>query len=250
MADKVGGDELMLALKLAASLERDDASSGALSSEEAEQIAREVGVPLEDFRRALAETRSSRLGQGQWLGPSALLSAEAFVHGPVAARDAARAISEGQAGLPQLVQGAGEVASGIWRSSSRNSLLQVASDPLRSRVSAAANRGLFKTATILGATGAGGFIGGQLGALLTSGFMGEVSSMVAVGIAVGSVGGLASGFLAGVSIWKASARSFQARLYQAVDRMRDVLSSDTAEGSVRGLDEEVAAELEARLEAN
>jgi len=42
---------------------------------------------------------------------------------------------------------------------------------------------------------------------------------------LGGAGGLACGFVAGVSLWKASARSFQVRLYQAVDRMRDALSS-------------------------
>jgi hypothetical protein len=224
VADNVGREELKLALKLATSFERADLSSEVLSSHEAEQIALEVGLPLDEFRGALAEARSSRLGRGKWLGPSPLLSAEASVSRPATAREAARAIAEGQAGLPQIAQGAEEVAPGIWRSSSRSSLLQVASDPLRTRVSAAANRGVFKAATILGTTGAGGFIGSQLGGLLSlMSAVGSPSAMAA-GIGLGAVGGLVSGFVAGVSLWKASARSSQARLYQAVDRMRDALS--------------------------
>lgn len=233
MADKIDRDELTLALKLATSLERDDASSGALSSGEAQRIAREVGIPPEEFRRALVEARSSRLGHGHWLGPAALLSAEASLPGESDARGAARAIAEGQAGLPQIAQGTSDVAPGIWRSSSRGTLLQVASNPLQTRVSAAANRGIFKATTILGSMVGAGFIGGQLGALLASGIMGEVSSTVAVGIAVGGVGGVIAGFFLGVSLWKASARSLQGRLYQAVDRMRDALSSDTQSEDVR-----------------
>lgn len=229
MVDEVRRDELALALELATSVEREGASPGAVSRDEAEQIARDVGISLEDFRTALAEARSSRLGRGRWLGPAALLSAEASVPGPSDSRDAARAIAEGQAGLPQITEGASEIASGVWRSSSRGSLLQVSCDPRRTRVSAAASRGLLKATTILGTTGAGGFIGGQLGALVISGLMGEVSSTVAVGIAVGGVGGLVSGFFSGVALWKASARAYQNRLYEAVDRMRDALSPDRRE---------------------
>ncbi|TVP78486.1 MAG: hypothetical protein EA352_01980 [Gemmatimonadales bacterium] len=98
-------------------------------------------------------------------------------------------------------------------------------------MSAAANRGVFKAATILGSTGAGGFIGSQIGGLL--GVMSAVGSpsTITAGIALGAVGGLASGFVAGVSLWKASARSSQARLYQAVDRMRDALLPGTEKES-------------------
>lgn len=229
MTDRVDREDLALALELATTDDRDGRAAGALSPAQAEQIAREVGIPIEEFRRALAEVRANRLGRGRLLGPSPLQSAEATVVGPVTGDRAARAIAEGQAGLPQVAEGATEVAPGIWRSAARGSLVQVTSGGASSRVSAAANRLVFKATTIVGSTGAGGFVGAQLGGLLTSGLMGEVSSTVAVGIAVGGVGGLLSGFAAGVSFWKASARTFQARLHQAVDRMRDTLAEDTAD---------------------
>lgn len=226
MADTVGREELALALKLATSDVSGERDAEGLSPGQAEEIAREVGIPLDQFRRALADARASSLGRTRWLGPSPLQSAEASVRGSATPDRAARAIAEGQAGLPQLTTTPIESAPGIWRSATRGSLLQVTSSASSTRVSAAANRTLFKATSILGSTAVGGFIGGQLGGLLTTAQFGEVNSSVAVAIAVGGVGGLLSGFAAGVKIWKVSARTFQARLYQAVDRMRDTLAEE------------------------
>jgi hypothetical protein len=105
-------------------------------------------------------------------------------------------------------------------------MLQISTDSLGTRVTAAADRGVLKAITIVSTTGFGGFLGAELGVLVSSVFMGEVNSAVAVAMAMGGVGGLASGFFSGVALWRASARAMQNRLYQAVEKMRGALRSD------------------------
>jgi len=233
LADRVDREELALAIRLATSVED---SSDSLAPEQAELIAREVGIPVDQFRRALAEARSSVLGRGQWLGPSALQSVSASTPGATSRDAALRALAAGQAGLPQIPAGAHQAAPGVWRAASRSSLIQLSAGDSSSRISAAANRVVFKGATILGSTGFGGFIGGQLGGLVSTGLLGEVSSTVALSIAVGGVGGLVAGLMGGVAVWRSSAKAFQVRLHEAVDRMRESLEDERASEDMDALE--------------
>jgi len=226
MTDNLGREELMLALKVAAAIDRDAPASDQVSRRQAEEIAKEVGITPAQFREALAQARSLQLDSGKLLGPSSSMSVEASVMREVTSRDAARAIAEGQAGLPQMSPKPVEVAPGVWRSSSSRTLLQISSDPSGTNLSAAANRGLLKASTIMGATGVGGFVGAQLGTLVTVVLTGDVSSTVALGLALGALGGIASGFASGVVLWRSSARLMQTRLHRAVDRMRGTLEGE------------------------
>jgi hypothetical protein len=120
--------------------------------------------------------------------------------------DARKAIAIGQAAMPRFRGEIVAVGDSVWRSSSRWTLIQVAADRSQTEITVSAERPLTKMVLVLGGTLAGGFLGGQLGALVVSGLAGEVSPMVALGIGVGGLAGLAGGLSAGVALWRSMAR--------------------------------------------
>jgi hypothetical protein len=223
-SDPVTRGELALILDRASAMER--TADGELSREEAERIAVEVGVSPDDFHRALAEVRASRLGRDSLLGPPATLSTVSRIPAlptPNTGDDIVRAMLQGQTVLPQYQARIEEVAPGVWRSSTRGSLLQVTTGGTGTEVAVTASRPWTKVSMILGGSGVGGLLGGQLGALLAIGLTPSPGA-VGVAIAAGGVAGLVAGLWAGASTWRATARSLQNRMMQAADRVRSELS--------------------------
>ena len=224
-SDPVTRGELALILDRASAMEQ--TADEELSREEAERIAAEVGVSPEDFHRALAEVRASRLGRDSLLGPPATLSTvsriPALAPTPNTGDDIVRAMLQGQTVLPQYQARIEEVAPGVWRSSTRGSLLQVTTGGTGIEVAVTASRPGTKVSMILGGSGVGGLLGGQLGALLAIG-LSPGPEAVGVAIAARGVAGLVAGLWAGASTWRNTARSLQDRMMQAADRVRSGLS--------------------------
>lgn len=220
-SDPVTRGELALILDRASALER--ATDEELSREEAERIAAEVGVSADDFHQALAEVRASRPGRGRLLGPPATLSTVLRIQTRPRGDDIVRAMVHGQAILPQYQARVEEVAPGVWRSATRDTLLQVSTGEAGTEVVVTISRPRSKAWMILFGAGAGAFIGSQLGALLLVGLVGTLGAFGAI-IAAGGVAGLAAGLWVGASTWRNTARALQDRMMQAADRVRSELS--------------------------
>ena len=221
MSDLIDRSELALVLDKAVAVEGD--GDERLSLHEAERIAGEVGIPAEEFRRALAAVRSARLGKGRLLGPPASLSTHSRSSARARGEEIVRAMAQGQAVLPQFQAEIEEVVDGVWRSSTRGTLVQVSSGRNGTEVVVSASRPFTKASLLVGSTAVGGFIGGQLGALISMGLGGDPSSAVGLAIAAGGVGGLVAGFSAGAAMWRSTARALQDRMIQAAARIRGEL---------------------------
>lgn len=236
-SDEISRADLALVLKSASELQASRSDDAAISVSEAERIASEVGIGPVEFRTALRTLRSSRVETSVMLGADSVLSAETTIERGVGAEEAARMLTQAQISLPG--GGAVEVpVPGTWRSSSRTTLIQVATQSGKTSVAAVVNRRLSKLGMISG----GAWLGTIAGFTIIPSFvlgLGASAAGLALAQAIGVLGGAGGGFFIGRSVWTASAKRTQARVLLALERMKEVaeietclLSGNTGEHSI------------------
>ena len=190
---------------------------------EVEQIAAEVGIPVNYVRRAAQFLQPIRenIVVGP-LGHSALHSVEAHVH-TQASPEAARVLlasAAAQLGMASVVYD--EPMPGTWRiGSGRRAVVQVSPEATGTRIAILSDRRLLKAALLAAGAGVGAYVGAQVGfgvAIRAAEPLRAASYLLPLGGIAGGILGIISGRVT----WQLQARAWYRR-------MKEVLANVIAE---------------------
>ena len=221
-SDSISRAELTVALRSAANRQVDQPPGERIPMVQAERIAAEVGISPAEFRSALWATRERRDRQGGLLlGPDGVQVVHHRFGAEVPPSTAAHMLAQAQSAIPTLATSIENPAEGVWRlQGGSNTALQVASHSGETTVTAALDKRSAKAALLGVGTAAGAVVGSMAAGAVALSAMAPSVEALAIANVFGVIGGAASGFIAGRTLWSSMARRARRSLLAAVSRMR------------------------------
>jgi len=235
-SNSISRAELTVALRSAANRQVDQPPGERIPMVQAERIAADVGISPVEFRSALWAMRERRNMQGGLLlGPDGVQVVHHRFGAEVPPSTAAHMLAQAQSAVPTLATSIENPAEGVWRLQGGSNALQVATHSGETTVTAAFDKRSAKVALLGVGTGVGAVVGSMAAGAVALSAMAPSVEALAIANVVGVIGGAASGFIAGRTLWSRVARRTRRSLFAALSEMHN-----EAERPISGDDERLA----------
>lgn len=222
-SDSISRAELTLALRSAANRQIDQPPGERIPMVQAERIAAEVGIDPAEFRLALWAIREREdLQGGLLLGPDGVQVVHHRLGAEVPPSTAVHMLAQAQSAIPTLATSIENPAAGVWRlQGGSNTALQVTTHSGDTTVTAALDKRSAKAALLGVGTAAGAIVGSMAAGAVALSAMAPSVEALAIANVVGVIGGAASGFIAGRTLWSSAARRARRSLFAALSMMHN-----------------------------
>ena len=221
-SDSISRAELTLALRSAAHRQVYEPPGERIPMMQAERIASDVGISPAEFRSALWAIREGRYLAGGLLGPDGVQVVHHRFSPEVPPSMAVHMLAQAQSAVPALATSIENPAEGVWRlQGGSNTALQVATHSGETTVSAALSKRSAKAALRGVGTAVGAVVGSMAAGAFALSAMAPSVEAFAIANVVGVIGGAASGFIAGRTVWSSVARRARRSLLAALSKMHN-----------------------------
>jgi hypothetical protein len=222
-SDSISRAELTLALRSAANRQVDQPPDERIPMVQAERIAADVGISPAEFRSALWGVHERRNMQGGLLlGPDGVQVVHHRFGAEVPPSTAAHMLAQAQSAVPTLAKSIENPAEGVWRlQGGSKTAFQVATRSGETTVTVALDKRSTKAALLGVGTAAGAVVGSMAAGAVALSAMAPSVEALAIANVIGVIGGAASGYIAGRTLWSSVARRARRSLLAALSKMRN-----------------------------